>query len=700
MTRLKYVAVLLMTAPAVSASAQSATPPLTKQVVHTDTILGELRTDNYAWLQDRNDPAVLAHIAAENQYADELLAHTLPLQDSVYRELQLRASHNELSVPERSGGYVYYSRQPEGQQYRIFARRRAVAGAPEEVLLDVNLLANGKKHFGMRQRSISPDQRLLAYAVDTLGNERYTIYIKDLKTGNLLSESIPETSGVMEWSSDGRALFYPRPGVGTFTAMAIYRHDLGESVAVDPLMFHATDSDAYGLVLTKTADARFFLVYRGNVNGGQEVLYWSTDRPMESVRILAPLKAEVRYSVEHNGRDFLVVRHAPNSADSVFRVADANPSRAWQSAFALPVGAIVETVLSFRDHVVTTGRFRGQPAIWVTEFPSQKTRRLSMPESAYSIEVSPTSNRDYGSRFFRYRYSSFTTPTTVVDYDMVSRKQIVRDRAAISGYDAASYRSERIWAKACDGTRIPISLVYKKPFRANNTRPAVLYGYGASLWISSDPKFDPTILPLLDRGVVYAIANVRGGAELGPRWHAAGTGLNRKTSITDFIASAEYLVRRGYAAPNRIVIKGESSGGALVAQAANMRPDLFRAVVAAVPFVDAVTRSLEAESRSAIDTHQKYDAMKSWSPYENVRAQRYPTMLFLPNLNDPRVMYWESAKLVAKIRAAQTGGGPVLVLTGMSGGHGSASGQDAVLRASTIQAAFILDALSVIPSVR
>jgi len=669
-------------------------PPVAKIVPHSMTVHGDTRVDNYFWLRDRQDPDTIAYLEAENRYTKEKLQHTEALQAALYAEMLGRIQQTDLSVPVKRDEYFYYTRTEEGKQYAIHCRKKGAG--PDEVLLDCNLLAEGHKYFRLGAFIASPNHRLLAYSVDFEGNEMYTVCVKNLDTGELLADQIPNTSYTLEWAADNATFFYTvldqalRP-------YKVFRHVLG--VKEDTLIYHEPD-ERFTLDLSSTRSRAYIFI---NINSSltSEVRYLRKDQPAGDFRVLLPRVYETEYDATHHGDSFFI---RTNDGAKGFRVVEApvaDPAKAnWKEIIPGRDGVTIESVTAFQDYLVTEERHRGLTHIHIREMRSGAEHSIEFPEPVYTAELG--ANAEFNTKLLRYHYTSLVTPASVYDYNMETReRELKKQQQVLGGYDPLLYQSERIHATAPDGAEVPISLVYKKGFARDGRAPMLLYGYG-SYGISIDPSFSSDRLSLLDRGFVYAIAHIRGGMDLGKPWHEAGRLLKKRNTFTDFIACAEKLIAEKYTSPTRLAIMGRSAGGLLMGAVANLRPDLFAAVVAGVPFVDSLNTALDASLPLTVGEYEEfgdpnqlefYRYMKSHAPYENVTAQDYPAILVTAGLNDPRVSYWEPAKWVAKLRAMKTDNHLLLLRTNMGSGHFGASGRYEYLKETALEYAFLLDVL-------
>ena len=676
-------------------------PPVARMTARVDTTLGDIRTDNYYWIRDdaRKNPDVIAYLEAENRYTEAMMKPHEALIEKLYQEMKGRIKETDLSVPERVGNYYYYTKTEAGKQYPILVRRKGSLTGPEEVMLDENAAAGNSKYFRVGVSSVSPNDRLLAFTVDTMGNERYTLMVKDLTTGQLLSDRVPMVNYSLEWADDNKTLFYGM-GDSANRSYRILRHVLGSNAA-DPVIAEEPD-DLFGLSLQKTKDRKFILISDGSFSS-DEYKYLPASDPMGTFKVIQPKTKDLEYSVEHHGNKFLIVT---NDGAVNFKLVEAPDNAAgrenWKTVVPVRDSVLLSGVDVFKDYLVLYERQKALRTMRVMEFATGKIYEVDFPEPVYTFRGA--TNPEYDSKLVRFTYTSLTTPASVYDFDMSGRtRKLLKATEVLGGYDPSLYATERTWARASDGTMVPISLVYKKPLVKNGSRPMLLYAYG-SYGSSTDPSFSSNNLSLLDRGFIYAIAHIRGGSEMGRYWYDQGKLLNKKNTFTDFIAAAQHLVQQGYTTKDKLAIRGGSAGGLLMGAVVNMRPDLFKAVVADVPFVDVINTMMDASIPLTTgewiqwgDPHKAefYGYMKSYSPYDNVEHKAYPNMLVTAGLNDPRVGYWEPAKWVAKLRANKTDNNLLLLRTNMGAGHGGASGRYDALREQAIRFAFILSVLGI-----
>ena len=676
-----------------------ATPPGAKSVPKEITLHGDARVDNYFWLRDRaDDPDVIPYLEAENRYTEEVMAPTKPLQETLYREILGRIQETDITVPVKRDDYFYYTRTEEGKAYSLQCRKHGGLDASEEILLDSNVLAEGQKYFRLGNFAVSPDHRLLAYSIDVEGDESYTIQVKNLATGELLPDRIAKTYYTLEWANDNRTFFYTVLDEAKRPYRA-FRHELGETT--DTLVYQEDDG-RFNLGLRKTRSQRFVFIEISSPLTS-ELRYLEADDARGEFRVLLPRRQGVEYDASHHGEYFYI---RTNDGAKNFRLmrTEVNdpPGENWYEAIPARAGVTIEGVDSFEDYIVVYERERGLEKICIREASGALSHYIDFPEPVYSVGA--TGNAEYKTNVLRFNYTSLVTPASVFDYDVRTRERELKKQYEVrGGYDASQYQSERIFAKAPDGVEVPISLVYRRGFERNGTSPLLLYGYGA-YGHSIDPTFSSARLSLLDRGFVFAIAHIRGGAELGEEWHDQGKLLQKKNTFTDFITCSEHLLAARYTSTERLAIMGGSAGGLLVGAVLNLRPELFHAAIAKVPFVDTLNTMLDPTLPLTIAEYEEwgnpeqeefYRYIRSYSPYDNVVPREYPAMLVTAGLNDPRVSYWEPAKWVAKLRALKTelrmtDSNVLLLKTDMGSGHFGPSGRYEGIKEVAFDYAFLL----------
>ncbi len=681
-------------------------PPMAAARPHELETHGDVRVDEYYWLREREDPEVIAYLEAENAYLAGVMAHTEELQEELFEEIRGRIVEDDSSVPYRDGDYWYYTRYEEGKQYEVHCRRPAdgdvfggAAGPDaEEVLVDVNEIAEGKEYTSVRP-SVSPDHNILAYAVDDVGRRFYTVRFKDLSTGETLSDEIPDVTANLAWAADSATLFYVRQDPDTLRSYQVFRHRLGKGAA-DDLVYEEPD-ETFSVFLRRSQSRKYLMAVSSHTLR-TEVRTLRADDPGGDFAVFEPRGERHEYSVDHLGDRFWVRTNdgAPNFR--LMSTAEDNTGRAtWREETPHRDDVLLEGFELFDRFLVLAERRGGLNQLRIKEMGAGGTEGhdLDFGEPTYSAGLGV--NPDPASGTLRYVYQSLTTPRSVFDYDPAAREKTLRKQEQVlGGFESADYRTERLWAVAADGTEVPVSVVYRPDQRpAEGGSPLLLYGYG-SYGASMDAGFSSLRLSLLDRGFVYAIAHIRGGEEMGRSWYEDGKLLNKKNTFTDFIAAAEHLAAEGYADPDRIYAMGGSAGGLLMGAVFNLRPDLWGGVVAQVPFVDVVTTMLDASIPLTTfewdewgDPREReyYDYMLSYSPYDNVEAKDYPHMLVTTGLHDSQVQYWEPAKWVARLRAKKTDGNLLLLKTNMSAGHGGASGRFDRYRETALVYAFLLD---------
>jgi oligopeptidase B len=666
-----------------------------RRIPRVDVLHGERRQDDYFWLRERDAPEVRAHLMAENAYTDAMMAPTAALQEALYGEILGRIKEDDATVPYRRGEHFYYSRTETGKQYPIHCRRYGSLDAPEEITLDLNALAAGHAYLDVGAYTVSDDGRRLAYTLDVTGFREYTLTVKDLSAGTLAPDRV-ERVATVAWSADPGVLFYVTEDRAK-RPCRLWRHRLGATV---DLLYE--EPDERFRVHVWRSRSRTYLFAASASFTATELRYLPADRPEGTWTVFRPREPDHEYFVDHGGDRFYVRTNEGGRRN--FRVVwapvdDPRPER-WTELIPHREDVMLDDLDVFADHYVVHERQAGLTRIRVTELGSGIAHYVDFPEPAYDLDSEP--NPEFRTPVYRLRYQSMVTPPTVYDYQVGARRLILRKQTEVlGGYDPTRYRTERLHATAPDGTRIPISLVAPKDATRDGTSPLVLAGYGA-YGVPYPVTFSSARLSLLERGVVVAIAHVRGGGELGKRWHDEGRMLKKRNTFTDFIAVAESLVGQGYTAPDRLVVEGGSAGGLLIGAVLNMRPTLCRAAILRVPFVDVINTMLdeslpltvgEFEEWGSPKRPEHYEYMKSYCPYTNIRPQAYPVMLVKAGLNDSQVMYWEPAKYVARLRATRTDQNPLLLKVRMEAGHGGPSGRYDALRELAFDYAFVLTVL-------
>jgi len=705
------------TATPVSAQENSASrihqPPAARREPVEHVLHGDRRVDHYAWLRQKDRPEVIGYLEAENAYTDAVLKPTEAFQEKLYQEMLGRIQQTDLSVPYKLRGYFYFTRTEEGKQYAFRCRRRDAEGAAEELLVDLNALAEGHSFLELDSFDVSEDNHLLAFSIDTTGFRQYVLSIKDLRTGATFAERFERVTSVA-WASDNRTLFYTVEDETTKRSHRLYRHVLG---AADPdtLLYEEKD-ERFRLEVDRTRSGAF-LILSISSHTTSEVRFLRADRPTGEFQLIAPREDQHVYYVDHHpglgpnpSEGLFYIR--TNSGGRTFRLVTVpviDPRREfWHEVIPNRAEVMVAGAEVFQTHLVLFEREAGLPYLRIVDLTADAptalaaSHRVEFAEPAYNASIGE--NPEFGAEHVRFQYESFVTPRSVFDYDFRKRERRLRkQQPVLGGYDPSLYVSERLHASASDGTRVPLSIVHRRDTPLDGSAPLLLYGYG-SYGISVPVNFSSNRLSLLDRGVVYAVAHIRGGGELGKPWHDAGRMQHKRNTFTDFIAAAEYLVSERYTSPERLVIEGGSAGGLLMGAVANMRPDLFRIVISHVPFVDVLNTMLDASLPLTVGEYEEwgnpqiaedYFYMKSYCPYTNVERKAYPAILAKTGLNDSQVMYWEPAKYVAKLRTLKTDANPLLLKINMGAGHGGASGRYDYLREIALDYAFFLTHLGI-----
>ena len=669
-------------------------PPPTEKKPKITEINGDRLVDNYFWLREKTNPAVIAHLEAENAYAAAMMKPTEPLQAQLYTEILSHIKQTDSNVPYRWGNYYYFTRTEEGKQYPIYGRTPAGnAKAEAETLLDLNEMAKGQKFMAVGSFAPSDDHTLLAYSTDNTGYRQYTLQIKNLTTGEMLPERIERVDDVA-WASDNKTIFYVTEDAVTKRNDKLFRHVLGTDQY--ELIYEEKD-ELFDIGVSRSRDKAVIMLGAFSKTSS-EFRYIPADNPNAAWKTIIARQPDHEYDVDHRG-DLFYIR--TNKGAKNFRVVTApvsDPSeKNWKEFVAHRPAIKIDGVDLFKDHAVLSEWENGLQQIEIVNFKTNQRHRIEFPEPVYAAGLS--ANREFDATVLRYNYQSLVTPSSVFGYNMDTREATLLKQIEVpGGFDKANYKSERVFATAADGTKIPMSVVYKRSVKLDGTAPMLLYAYG-SYGIPISPTFSAGRLALLDRGVVYVIAHIRGGGELGEPWRDAGRMMQKMNTFTDFIACAEHLVKQKYTSSDRLVIQGGSAGGLLMGAVTNMRPDLFKGVVAQVPFVDVLNTMLDASLPLTTSEYIEwgnpnekaaYDYMKKYSPYDNVHKANYPAMLVKVSLNDSQVPYWEGAKFVAKIREFKTDRNPLILKVNMGAGHGGASGRYDAIHETAFDYAFML----------
>jgi oligopeptidase B len=684
-----------------SSKTNTPAPPLAKIIPHELTALGHTRVDNYYWLNDRENTEVIAYLQAENDYTKSFLKHTETLQQQLFDEMLGRIQQTDISVPYKLNGYYYYTRFEEGQEYPVYCRKKENMEAPEEILLNVNEMAKGFAYYQIGGLKISADNNMMAYSVDTVSRRQYTIHFKDLTSGEVHPQSIPNTSGNMAWANDNKTLFYSIKDE-SLRPHKIMKHQIGTDASTDETVFHEEDA-TFNTFVYKTKSEEY-LVIGSTSTVSSEYRFISANDASAAFKVIQPRQRDLLYGVDHFG-DHFYIRTNHNAINfKLMRTPVAKTElEHWTEVIAHREDVLIEDFSVFSQYLAVSERNEGLIRLRVMRWDATEDYYVDFGEPTYLAYLS--TNVDFETSKLRYGYTSLTTPNSIYDFDMASReKNLLKQQEVVGGYDPAGYISERVYATSHDGVKVPVSLVYKKGVVKDGNNPLVLYGYG-SYGASMDAYFSSSRLSLLDRGFVYAITHIRGGEEMGRQWYENGKMLHKKNTFHDFIACGEFMIAEGYTSPGKMFAVGGSAGGLLVGAVMNMRPDLWKGVVAQVPFVDVVTTMLDESIPLTTGEYDEwgnpndktyYDYMLSYSPYDNVEAKEYPALLVTTGLHDSQVQYWEPAKWVAKLRATKTDNNTLLLQTNMDFGHGGASGRFEVLKETALEYAFMLNELGMV----
>jgi oligopeptidase B len=679
------------------------TPPKAKIAPHELEIHGHQRIDNYYWLNDRENQEVIDYLNAENAYLEAVLGHTKEAQDKLFLEMKGRIKEQDESVPYQLDDYFYYVRYETGKEYAIYCRKKGSLQAPEEVMIDGNLLADGQPYFAVGSMQISYRQDILAYSTDVVGRRIYTLFFKNLATGETLADVIPNITGNIAWANDNQTIFYARQDLQTLRSHQIYRHTLGTDPAQDELVYEETDETfAVGIYRSKS---KKYLIIASSSTLTSEAQILEASNPNGKFRLFLGREREHEYGIDHAGDTFYI---RTNWQAKNFRMMEVTENHTtdkskWKEVIPNRTDVLLEGFEVFKDFLVAEERKEGLMNLRIIKWEDQSEHYVDFGEPTYAAGTGV--NVNYNSKILRYGYTSLTTPSSTYDYNMETKeKTLLKQQEVVGGtFKPENYQAERIYATAQDGTKIPISLVYRKGTPKNGIAPLYQYAYG-SYGYSLDASFSSTRLSILDRGFIFAICHIRGGEEMGRHWYEDGKLLKKKNTFTDFIACSEHLIKENYTSVERLVASGGSAGGLLMGAVVNLRPDLYKAIVADVPFVDVVTTMLdesiplttgEFDEWGNPKEKEYYDYMLSYSPYDNVTAKAYPNLLITTGLHDSQVQYWEPAKWVAKLRTLKTDNNLLLLKTNMDAGHGGASGRFEALKEIALEYIFLFEVLGV-----
>ena len=677
--------------------AKKVEPPKAEKIPKELTIHGHTRVDNYYWLNQRDNPKVIEYLEAENAYKDAVLKHTEELQEKLFDEIVGRIKQTDISVPYKESGYFYYTRFEEGGEYPIYCRKKETMEADEEILLNVNEMAKGYDFYSVAGHTVSPDNKLIAFGVDTVSRRKYTLYFKDLTSGELLPDQIPVTAGRAVWTNDNKTVFYALKDETTLRPYKILKHVLGTDVSQDKLVYEEKD-ETFNTYVGKTRSKKFIIIASSHTLS-DEYRFLDADNPDGQFKIIQPRERGLEYRIDHYQDKFFI---RTNYKAENYRLMETSIHKTikenWKEVIPHRKDVLLQGFEVFKDFLVISERIKGLPSLRIIRWQDMSEHYLDFGEETYSAYISY--NPEFDTELLRYSYSSLTTPGSVFDYNMNTReKKLLKQQEVLGDFDSANYHAERHYATARDGAQVPISLVYRKGLEKNGNNPCLLYGYG-SYGSTMNAGFNSARLSLLDRGFVYALVHIRGGMEMGRYWYEEGKLLNKKNTFTDFIDCAEYLISEKFTNPDKLFAMGGSAGGLLMGAVTNMRPDLFKGIIAGVPYVDVITTMLDESiplTTSEFDewgdpkNEEYYWYMLSYSPYDNVETKDYPAMLVTTGLHDSQVQYFEPAKWVAKLRALKTDDNILLLHTNMEAGHGGVSGRFRRFKETAMEYAFMLD---------
>ncbi|HEX3148888.1 MAG TPA: S9 family peptidase [Gemmataceae bacterium] len=699
MFRLRLVITLLVVSPSFADDTVGPKPPVAKKDPHKLELHGDTRVDDYFWLKDKKNPDVIKYLEAENAYTEAMTKKTEKLRDTLYKEMLGRIKQTDKAVPVGEKGFWYYSRTEEGKQYPIFCRKKGTLEAAEEIILDANELAKGEKFLAVGAHKVSDDGNLLAFTTDTTGFREYELSVKDLRTGKVIEPKLAKAPSV-EWAADNKTLFYTTEDDAK-RAHKVWRHTIGQAKDKDVLLFEEKD-ELFWLDLARSHDDKYLFHISTSYTSGEQ-RYLPADQPTSEWKTILPREEGHEYSADHRDGKFYI---RTNKGALNFRIAtcpvDKTEPANWKDFVAHDADVFVEGLTLFKDFAVVSERQAANPQLRVIDMKTGLAHRIEFTESAFDAEMGE--NPDFNATSFRFGYSSPVTPPTVYEYDPATGGRKLLKRTEVpGGFDSSVYQTERIYATSPDGTRVPLSIIYKKGLKRDGSAPCLLYGYG-SYGIPMQAEWHSNIFSLLDRGVVYAWAHIRGGSDMGRAWYDAGKMMNKQNTFTDFIACADHLVSEKYCARDKLAIHGGSAGGLLVGAVLNRRPDLCGTAVLQVPFVDVLTTMADESLPLTVQEFQQwgnpkkkaeYEYMRQYCPYTNMRKTSYPSILVMTSLNDSQVMYHEPTKYVAKLRTLKTDANPLLLKCNMDAGHGGASGRYDHLKEQAFLMVFVLDRMGV-----
>ncbi len=676
-------------------------PPDVQKIPKELTMHGDTRIDNYYWLNDRENPEVIKYLEEENAYTKSVLKPTEKLQEDLFHEMKSRINETDQSVPYEKNGYFYYTRYEEGKEYPIYCRKQGSLEAEEQVMLNVNEMAEGYDYYQVRGLTVSPNNKLLAYGLDTVSRRMYTIHIKNLETGEIFSDQLPVTTGSVAWANDNKTVFYTQKDEETLRSNKIFRHIIGDNYTLDQEIY-AEEDETFGTSVWRTKSDKYIMISSYSTMS-DEYRFLNADNPTGEFQVIQPRERALEYSVSHFGDYFYINTNLNATNFKLVRTPITKTTKEnWQEVIPHRKDVYLQEIELFKNYLVLEERKNGLTEIRIINWEDNSEHYLDFGEETYMAYIA--TNPNFNSEYLRFGYTSLTTPNSTIDYNMKTREKIVRKEQEVLGdFDKNNYKAKRIFATAGDGTKIPISIVYRKGIQLDGSNPALIYGYG-SYGITMDPYFSSVRLSLLDRGFVYAIAHVRGSQYLGRQWYDDGKLLNKMNTFNDFNACAEHLINLNYTSSEKLFAMGGSAGGLLMGVIVNLRPELYKGIIAKVPFVDVVTTMLDESIPLTTGEFDEwgnpkdsvyYEYMLSYSPYDQVKEQDYPAMLVTTGLHDSQVQYWEPAKWVAKLRDMKTDNHVLLLYTNMDTGHGGASGRFETLKEYAMEYAFMFQQLGI-----
>ncbi len=698
---LKNVLIIMSLIGICSCADKNANPPIAKKIAKELSIHGDTRIDDYFWLNERENPEVIKYLEDENEYTKTILKPTEGFREDLFNEMKSRIKETDESLPYEKNGYFYYTRYEEGKEYPIYCRKEGTLEAEEEILLNVNDMAEGYEYYRASGLSVSPDNKLLAYGVDTVSRRKYTIYVKNLETGEKYKDEIPVTTGYAVWANDNKTLFYTKKDDITLRSNKIFRHSLGDDYTVDKEIY-SEDDETFGVRVRKTKSDKY-LIISSNSTMSDEYRFLDANNPTGGFKIIQARERGLEYSVSHFGDYFYIKTNLEAENFKLVKTPVTKTTKEnWEEVIPHRINVFLEGTEIFKNYLVVEEREEGLTKLRIINWKSKGEHYVEFDEEVYSAYIS--TNPNFESTLLRFGYTSMTTPSSTYDYNMETKeKELKKQQEVLGDFDPSNYETKRLWATADDGKKISMSIVYRKGIKLDGNNPTLLYAYG-SYGATMDPYFSSVRLSLLDRGFVYAVAHVRGGQYLGRKWYEDGKLLNKINTFTDFNDCAEHLIKQAYTSNEKLFAMGGSAGGLLMGAIINLQPELYKGVVAAVPFVDVVTTMLdesiplttgEFDEWGNPKVKEYYDYMLSYSPYDQVKIQNYPAMLVTTGLHDSQVQYWEPAKWVAKLRVMKTDNNVLLLHTNMGAGHGGASGRFESLKEYALEYAFIFQQLGI-----